>query len=866
MNTKQVIKLGWAGLLLILLLALCLVIPQAEAQEKVLYSFTGANGDGAEPTAGLIMDGGGNLYGTTTSGGSSTNCPYSCGTVFELVKNSDGSYTEKVLYIFTGPASDGGYPSGSLVMDGAGNLYGTTEYGGAFANCPYSCGTAFELVKNFDGSYTEKILYNFTGQTNDGENPSGGLIIDSVGNLYGTTFSGGTSNIGTLFELVKNSDGSYTEKVLYSFLGSTSGDGSNPGPGLITDSAGNFYGTTLFGGSSMNCTNGCGMAFEFVKNSDGSYSEKVLYSFSGYASGDGQLPFNGLIMDSGGNLYGTTEYGGFSTNCTGNNPYLGCGTVFELLKSSGYSEKVLYNFTGSISGDGQRPYAGLIMDSQGNLYGTTGYGGANAVGTVFELIKNFDGSYTEKILYSFVASYGEGYYPEAGLIMDATGNLFGTTYFGGLGDVGTVFKLVHSTIAATPTITWPTPAAISYGTLLSSLQLDATASYLGSPVNGTFTYNPPAGTLLSVGNQTLSVTFTPFDTTDYTTATASVLLVVNPAPPAPTPTFSLAAGTYYAPQSVTINDSVSGVTIYYTTDGSLPTTSSTMCSNPCTYNFSTTTTLHAIASGNGYSPSSSTATALYLIAANAPTFSPGSGTYTTPVTVTITDTTSGATIYYAMNALPTTSSPSCPSPCSIPISTTTTLRAMAAGNGISPSNTIVATYTFAAQDPTFSPAAGIYSNAPAVTISDATPGVTIYYTTNGSFPTIPPNALTSTCTGTCVVPAFTTSTTIRAIASGPGYSTSYTASAAYTIVANNPTFSLPSGTYKGLQPVTISDSTTTPGLMIYYTTNGAIPTTSSQSCTSPCLVNVSATSVLRAMATAPGISQSGVSFASYTIQ
>ena len=245
---------------------------------------------------------------------------------------------------------------------------------------------------------------------------------------------------------------------------------------------------------------------------------------------------------------------------------------------------------------------------------------------------------------------------------------------------------------------------------------------------------------------------------------------------APTPTITPASGTYYTTLTVTISDTVSGATIYYTTNGTAPTTSSTSCPNPCALTVPTTTTVKAIASGGGYA-ASSVAVATYTIAANNPTFSPGSGTYySTPVNVTISDTTSGVTIYYSTTGFPTLSSPSCTSPCNVPITTTTTIRAMAQGNGISQSGTAVATYTIAANNPTFSPASGTYTGPLSVTMSDTTAGVTIYYTTNGSFPT--PSS--TSCSNPCTITVSAT-TTVKAIAAGNGISQSGVAVATYTI-------------------------------------------------------------------------------------
>ena len=330
-----------------------------------------------------------------------------------------------VLHTFQGGSSDGASPFAGLLMDSSGNLYGTTENGGASG-----LGTVFELV-SASGTYSQKVLHSFN--RSDGANPSAGLIMDSSGNLYGTTFGGGTSNSGTVFELV-NSSGAYTESVLHSFVNS-GGDGSKPAAALIMDASGNLYGTTLSGG-----TNGTGTVFELV-NSSGAYSEKILYSFAN-SGGDGAKPAAALIMDASGNLYGTTQNGG--TN--------GFGTVFELVNSSGtYSEKVLHSFTNS-NGDGASPFAGLIMDASGNLYGTTAGGGTGGTGTVFSLI-NTSGTYGENLLLVFGTTCGgNGSSPEAGLIMDSSGNLYGTT-LSGVKNVGTVFELTNLSGPAQATVT-----------------------------------------------------------------------------------------------------------------------------------------------------------------------------------------------------------------------------------------------------------------------------------------------------------------------------------------------------------------------------------------------------------------------------
>jgi uncharacterized repeat protein (TIGR03803 family) len=478
----------------------------------VLYSFAGPTGDGANPYASLLRDASGNLYGTTYSGGSSSNCSGGCGAVFELA-NSSGSYTEKVLYGFTGANGDGAYPQAGLVMDTAGNLFGTTAGGGTSGN-----GTVFELV-NSSGSYTLKVLYSFTGSGGDGANPEGGLVVDASGNLYGTTYSGGTSSncsggCGTVFELV-NSSGVYTEGILHSFTGHPT-DGHAPVASLIRDAAGNLYGTTLYGG-----VYGPGTVFELV-NSGGSYAYNMLYSFGGFA-GDAETPQAGLTMDPSGNLYGTTLYGGSSSNCT-----YGCGTVFELTKSSsGYSEKVLYSFTGS-GGDGYGLLEGLAVDASGNLFGAAAFGGSSncsgGCGIVFELV-NSSGSYTEKVLYSFTGS-DDGANPAASLVMDTSGKLYGTAYFGGSsncsGGCGTVFEVTQ---APAPVVTL-SPTSLSFsGQLVATTSAaqqvtltnsgNASLTFTAISTTGPFAIAPSgttcstSGPVASSGSCTVAVTFVP---------------------------------------------------------------------------------------------------------------------------------------------------------------------------------------------------------------------------------------------------------------------------------------------------------------------------------------------------------------------
>jgi uncharacterized repeat protein (TIGR03803 family) len=423
------------GGLIFILLGLGAGVPtDASAQTlTTLYSFPGAPGDGGELDGGLIADAAGNLYGTTFGGGSGNGY----GTIFKLTPAG----TESVLHSFTGV--DGAGPGSTLIADAAGNLYGTTTYGGL------NYGTVFKLTLNSDGTYSHSVLHNFTGYPSDGAAPHG-LIADAAGNLYGITTAGGGSacgglGCGTVFKLTPNLDGTYTETVLHSFIGSGDwyggSDGQYPFGGPTADAAGNLYGTTFYGGGSGCDGYGCGTVFKLTPNLDGTYSENVLYSFTGGRDGSG--PTAGLLADVAGNLYGTTaEGGGSSRDCL-----TGCGTVFKLTPNLGgtYSESVLHIFVGG--SDGQTPYAGLIADAVGNLYGTTYAGGNIEVGepgcggwcgTVFMLTPK--GTLT--VLHRF--TFSDGANPLAGLMADAAGNLYGTTTLGGNNNYGTVFKLTMS--------------------------------------------------------------------------------------------------------------------------------------------------------------------------------------------------------------------------------------------------------------------------------------------------------------------------------------------------------------------------------------------------------------------------------------
>ena len=443
----------WASvpLLLSTLVLLFATTASAEWKEKVLYSFQGGN-DGALPAGGVVFDPQGNLYGVTEAGGPASCAPIGnyCGTVYELsppVKQGD-PWTKTQLYMFKGKkANDGEAPDGGLVMDKAGNLYGVTAYGGTgdctLAGVPGGCGTVYELSppQTKGGQWTYASLYSFKSGK-DGYLPLGNLVFDGAGNLYGATYFGGgkgtTCNpdyqyCGTVFELSppKTKGGKWTEKVLHSFAGGT--DGANPNGGLILDSKGDVYGTTYIGGYNCphNSNQGCGTVFELkppTKNG-GTWAEKQLHIFKN--GSDGGQPPVGVILDPKGSLYGVAGGG----NITGG------GVVFRLTAVGGgrWKDSVLHWFSNSGPGDFT---AGLVFDSSGNLYGPTAEG-AKFRGTVVRLKHpaTQGGKWVPAVLYTFQGGQ-DGAGPAARLLFDAVGNLYGTTEGGGgSGSYGTVFKV-----------------------------------------------------------------------------------------------------------------------------------------------------------------------------------------------------------------------------------------------------------------------------------------------------------------------------------------------------------------------------------------------------------------------------------------
>jgi uncharacterized repeat protein (TIGR03803 family) len=364
--------------------------------DKIIYSFSGA-ADGNEPLfSGVVPDKEGNFYGTTYAGGA-----FKYGTVFKV----DASGNETVLHSF-GEKNDGRSPIAGVVIDPTGHLFGTTSEGGIKSGkCEKGCGIVFEIEPNGN----EKILHGFSAGT-DGAGPFGDLIRDQAGNLYGTTELGGAFGCGTIFKV--SASGAYT--ILYSFAGQP--DAQNPEAGLIRDEAGNFYGTTASGG-----VYNYGSVYKF----DSSGHETVLHSFAGGQESDGEAPVAALFRSRNGDLYGTTYVGGW-----------GIGTVFKLDPNG--NETILHNF-GNAENDGAYAESPLASDSEGNLYGTTIQGGTFGLpgGIVFEI--SAQGEYS--IVYNF-GGKADGSSPDGPLLAGPDGSFFGTTSSGGKSGPGTVFQLI----------------------------------------------------------------------------------------------------------------------------------------------------------------------------------------------------------------------------------------------------------------------------------------------------------------------------------------------------------------------------------------------------------------------------------------
>jgi uncharacterized repeat protein (TIGR03803 family) len=380
----------------VLVLILGLSASFALAQSfSVVHNFSGAT-DGADPLNGLVRDASGNLYGTSSAGGLSNN-----GVVYKL---SAANYLT-VVHKFKG-GKDGSNPQGLLLLDVAGNIYGTSSGGGT-----HGAGTVFKIT-----GITETVLYSFVGQA-DGANPVAGLIADAAGNLYGTTTAGGSTGNGTVFKLSPPTklNPKWTEQVLCSFAGGT--DGSTPVGAVALDASGNLYGTTSAGGYY-----GFGTVFQLTPGI--TWTENTLHNFQNGA--DGGVPYAGLIADKSGNFYGAATEGG--TN--------GGGTIFELTPSNGvWNFAVIYSVPGwGISGS----FRNVVLDGSGNLYATTHCDGDYNSGTIYELTPA-GGTWNYNLLYTFTGGH-DGLYSFSTLV-SSNGRLYGTTKYGGTKNNGVIFQV-----------------------------------------------------------------------------------------------------------------------------------------------------------------------------------------------------------------------------------------------------------------------------------------------------------------------------------------------------------------------------------------------------------------------------------------
>ncbi|HEX8816756.1 MAG TPA: choice-of-anchor tandem repeat GloVer-containing protein [Terriglobales bacterium] len=402
MQTRYIANLA-RGLTLLIAIVGPFVVAHAAVKYKVLHDFTnGPDGDG---NGGVTVDAKGNVYGATLTG------KYNNGLIFELTPSSDGKWSEMFLYSF--PGGDGGEsPQGKPLFDAAGNLYGVTEYGGK-----HKWGTVFRLTPSAKG-WTHTILYNFcsAADCDDGEEPQSGVIMDSDGNLYGAAYA--------VFELRPQPDG-WKETSLHNFTGNHS-DGKDAISAVVRDSVGNLYGMTYLGG--LQCgSSTCGTIYEISPQPDGKWKETILLRFNGK---NGQFPLGALLLDGSGALYGTAELGG-----------TGGGVVFKMTPTGNghWDYAIIHDFSGGTEGD--IPVSGVVMDTNGNLYGTTGDGGnISGCGVLYKMSPSAKGKWRYTVLHRF-GKINDGCAPAGDLTIDSSGNLYGGTLLGGSHGFGTVYEL-----------------------------------------------------------------------------------------------------------------------------------------------------------------------------------------------------------------------------------------------------------------------------------------------------------------------------------------------------------------------------------------------------------------------------------------
>ncbi len=411
---------------LLFLLAITTTPWPAQAQTfTVIHSFGGH--DGYVPSAGLTMDRAGNFYGTTRNGGSFNNGPFcsvysqiGCGTVFKLIRHG-ADWQLSPIFLFDGP--DGAYPTTPVTIAPSGIVFGTTSVGGVCASSPYGCGTLLNLsppVRNPPSiiySWTEFLLHDFTGN-NDGGPIPGALIFDGDGNLYGTSFWGGPTESGLIFEFTPSGGGNWMENVLYTFQGGN--DGTGPDDLVADASFDHLFGVTGGGGNDGCDRNGCGTVYELTRSGSG-WTKTILHVFTD--GSDGAWPAGAPVMDAAGNLYGAAP-----------GAFVSPGTVWEMSPSQGgWTFTVLYTFTGCPNCG---PSSGVTMDAAGNLYGTTFNGGPFGQGNVFKLSPS-GGGWTYTDLHDFTGG-PDGGAPKGKVTVDASSNIYGTTTHGGIDGVNGV--------------------------------------------------------------------------------------------------------------------------------------------------------------------------------------------------------------------------------------------------------------------------------------------------------------------------------------------------------------------------------------------------------------------------------------------
>lgn len=387
-------------------IVLVLSIAAAASTTGVIYSL-GGDQDGEYADTDLVVDSAGNIYGTTVIGGD-----FGSGTVFQLTPSGQ----HNVLYSFQG-AQDGGEPYKGVTLDRQGNLYGTAVTGGG-GSCEGGCGVVYKVFKTSSG-WRQTVVYAFTGG-NDGSGPGSGVTIDADGKIYGMTPTGGAYGSGVVFQLSGPASATGMRlKVIHTFTGGDDGAGASAGRLLIRN--GKIYGAATVGGAY-----GKGTAFELTPTQTGEWDLKTLYAFKGQP--DAGFPYGGFLFDADGNLYGTTYYDGENN----------LGSVYELMptQTGEWNEKVLYSFQGD--SDGLGPISNLVVDKAGNLYGTTSEGGAGcSCGVIFKLSRDQD--WLETVVYRFQGA-PDGAFAYNGMVGDEAGNFYGATVHGGLSDDGTVYK------------------------------------------------------------------------------------------------------------------------------------------------------------------------------------------------------------------------------------------------------------------------------------------------------------------------------------------------------------------------------------------------------------------------------------------